>query len=165
MIHLSASAAQWFLPLVIPVALWVSWSDLALLKIPNRSVLALIAVYAVVGLAALPGDQYLWQWLHLPVVLTIGFAINLGGLMGAGDAKFAAAAAPFVAAGDLPTALYLLAGVTLIALACHRAVRSIPLLRSPVGHWRSWHGAEFPMGVSLGASLTLYLILAAFGDG
>ncbi len=43
--------ALWFLPFVLPIALWVAWSDMKFMKIPNKAVLALVAVFAVVGLA------------------------------------------------------------------------------------------------------------------
>jgi len=62
------------------------FSDLARMKIPNLAVYALVLSYAVLGLIALPFDQYLWHWLHLPVLLLIGIILNacaclLGGFM------------------------------------------------------------------------------------
>ena len=38
--------AAWFLPFVIPIAIWVAWSDMSSMKIPNKAVLALLAVLA-----------------------------------------------------------------------------------------------------------------------
>lgn len=40
-------AAMLFLPFVVPIALWVVWSDLSRMKIPNKAVMALIIVFAV----------------------------------------------------------------------------------------------------------------------
>lgn len=149
----------------MPIALWVAWSDMAFMKIPNRAVIALVLVYALVGPLALPAEAYLWQWVHLPVVLAVGFALNMARLIGAGDAKFAAAAAPFVAAGDGTAMLYLLATVTAVALACHRAVRATPRLRAPVGHWESWHRRDFPMGLALAGALVIYLAAGVAAGG
>ncbi len=49
-------------------------SDMKFMKIPNKAVLALMAVFAVVGLIALPLDVWAWRWAHfLVIVLVIGF--------------------------------------------------------------------------------------------
>lgn len=158
---ISASAALWFLPFATPIGLWVAWNDMAFMKIPNKAVTALIAVYAVIGLVALPLETYAWQWLHLLVVLAIGFVMNLAGLLGAGDAKFAAAMAPFVALGDIATILYLFSGVLLAAFACHRGIRAIPAIRGALPQWQSWERNDFPMGLALGGLLIIYLALGA----
>ncbi|WP_095588269.1 prepilin peptidase [Actibacterium ureilyticum] len=158
---LSASAALWFLPGVIPIALWVAWSDLSAMRIPNKTVYLLVAVYAVTGLIALPLETYLWHWVHLLVVLAVGFVLNIAGLVGGGDAKFAAAMAPFIALGDLGWFLVLFSVSMLSALACHRAARAVPALRNLVPHWESWTRKEFPMGLPLAASLVFYLALVA----
>ena len=55
MIHTSAATAFWFLPFALPIAVWVAWSDMKFMRIPNKAVLALTAVFLVVGLAALLG--------------------------------------------------------------------------------------------------------------
>lgn len=159
---LSASAALWFLPGVIPVALWVAWSDLSAMRIPNKSVYLLVAVYAVFGLLALPLQAYLWGWVHLPVVLSIGFVLNVTGLVGGGDAKFAAAMAPFIALADLGWYLFLFSVTMIAAFICHRLIRAIPPIRNIVPDWQSWTRKEFPMGFPLAGSLVFYLALAAF---
>ncbi|MFD0980225.1 prepilin peptidase [Tropicimonas aquimaris] len=161
-LEIPASAALWFLPFAIPVGLWAAWNDMAFMKIPNKSVMTLVGIYAVIGPLALPFDLYLWQWLHLVVVLIIGFVMNMGGLLGAGDAKFAAAMAPFVALGDVGTLCYLFAAVLLASFVCHRAARRIPAIRGAVPDWESWQRKkDFPMGLALGALLILYLALGA----
>ena len=159
---LSASAALWFLPGVIPIALWVAWSDMSAMRIPNKSVYLLVAVYAVLGLVALPFTTYLWGWVHLPVVLLIGFVLNMGGLVGGGDAKFAAAMAPFIALSDLGWYLFLFSAVAIAGFICHRGARAVPPIRNLVPDWESWTRKEFPMGLPLAGSLVFYLIQAAF---
>lgn len=164
-LSVSAATACWFLPFVVPVALWVAWSDMARMKIPNKAVLSLGAVFALVGLVALPLGEYAWRWAHLAVVLGIGFVLNMGGLVGAGDAKFAAVMAPFIALGDAVPFAYLLAATILAAFAIHRIARRIPALTARLAGWESWTRRDFPMGLALGPSLAFYLILGCvFGN-
>ena len=163
--HLSAYAALWFLPFVLPIALWVAFSDMKWMKIQNKAVLALAAVYLLVGFLALPMNLWLWGWLHLGVVLVIGFVFSLTGMIGAGDAKFTAAMAPFIALGDLSLFLPLLGAVALMALITHRIARRVPAVRRAAPDWESWQRREFPMGLALGPALLFYLIIAAVYGG
>jgi prepilin peptidase CpaA len=161
MLITSASAA-WFLPFVAPICFYVMYSDMRSMRIPNHAVLTLFAVFAVVGLIALPFEDYLWRYLHLIVVLVIGIALNAGGAMGAGDAKFAAAAAPFIPVSDLWFLLALFAANLLAAFIAHRLGRKTALFRL-APEWKSWtSGPKFPMGLALGGSLMFYLLLGAF---
>ena len=156
-----AAAALWLLVFATPVCLWVAWSDLRTMKIPNKAVFALVCVYLAVGLAVLPLPDYLWRLSHLAILLAAGIVANAAGLMGAGDAKFIAAAGPFVALGDASAVMLLFAGVLLAAFVTHRLARLSPLRRL-APDWASWHsGRRFPMGLALGPALALYLGLAA----
>ncbi|MDF0599804.1 prepilin peptidase [Psychromarinibacter sp. C21-152] len=158
---LPAAQAFWFLPFVLPIGLWVAWSDLKFMKIPNKAVYALTAVFVVVGLIAVPLADYPWRLLHLVVVLVVGFGLNVAGALGAGDAKFAAAMAPFIPLADARAFLMLLAAVLLAAFVTHRAARALPALRAHTGDWTSWRRNDFPMGLALGPALVFYLALAA----
>jgi prepilin peptidase CpaA len=160
-LEIPAAAALWFLPFALPLCIWVAWSDLRDMRIPNRAVLALAAVFVVVGPLTLPLSVFAWQMLHLVVVLLVGMGLNAAGLLGAGDAKFAAAAAPFVALGDVRFVIALFAANLLAAFITHRlAARSA--LRRLAPDWQSWtRHTEFPMGLSLGPTLAIYLVLGA----
>ncbi len=162
----SAAAALWFLPFVLPITIWVAWSDMARMKIPNVAVLALIAVFAVVGLIVVwTGiwglETWAWRWSHLVVVLVIGFLANMAGGMGAGDAKFAAAMAPFVARTDALVFVYLLAAVVLIGFTLHRLARASKWMRARTPDWESWTRKDFPMGLCLASALAIYLLAGA----
>lgn len=158
---MSSSAALWFLPLVVPLCIYVCFTDMARMKITNQAVMALFLIYALIGPLALSFDIYLWQYLHLVVVLVAGIALNAGGVMGAGDAKFAAAAAPFIHLGDFRLLMTLFAVTLLAAFITHRIGKHSPL-RQLAPNWVSWtSGSRFPMGLALGGTLALYLILAA----
>ena len=158
-------AAMLFLPFVVPIALWAIWSDLSRMKIPNKAVMALTIVFAVVGLFAFELDDYLWRWVHLAVVLVIGFIMNLGRMLGAGDAKFAAAMAPLVALPDAFLFLTLLAVMTVAGFILHRVARSIDSVRAATPNWESWQRRDYPMGLSLGTTLITYIVLAALSGG
>ncbi len=158
---ITASSAWWFLPLVLPLCFYVAFTDLAHMKITNQAVLALALVFVLLGPFAMPDlETYLWRLAQLAVMLGVGILLNAAGVMGAGDAKFIAAAAPFVAPGDLRLILALLAASLVAAVVTHRLVRLTPL-RKLAPHWASWdQGKKFPMGLALGMTLSLYLILA-----
>jgi len=159
MLALTADAAKWFLPFALPICIWVAWSDMKFMKIPNKAVLALLAVFVVVGFFAVPWPDYAWRFLHLIVILVIGFIMNMIGGIGAGDAKFAAVMAPFVVFADTGVFMLLLAMCIIAAFILHRLARATPAIRNMAPSWESWTNRKFPMGTALGASLVLYLAL------
>lgn len=154
-----------YLPLVLPICFYVAFTDLRDMRITNQAVIVLGGVFVVLGLLALPFDAYLWRLGQLVVVLVVGIMLNAAGAMGAGDAKFAAAAAPYIALGDLLTLVVILTANLLAAVATHRLAKHTALRRL-APHWRSWdRGWDFPMGLSLAGTLAIYLILGAlFGS-
>ncbi|MFZ3581346.1 hypothetical protein ACOI1H_04125 [Loktanella sp. DJP18] len=158
---LPASAAWLFLIVAVPVGLWVAYTDLSRMKITNAAVVTLFAGYVVLGYFALPWAGYLWGYVHLIVVLVIAIALNAVGAVGAGDAKFAAAAAPMIATGDIAPLLYLFCLCLLGGWAIHRIARMTPLRRM-APDWASWtSGRRFPMGLPLAMTLIAYLGLVA----
>ncbi|MEL7012656.1 MAG: prepilin peptidase [Pseudomonadota bacterium] len=162
---ITSFSAALFLPFVLPICLWVMWSDLNAMKIPNSAVLALAGVFVVVGLIAVPiWPDYPMRLAALGIMLVAGIIINSAGLMGAGDAKFIAAAAPFVAPGDVIPLIFIFTANLLAAFVTHRIAKYTPL-RAMAPHWESWErGKKFPMGFALGATLLIYLGAgAAFG--
>ena len=159
---LSAQAALWFLPFLVPLCLYVAYTDLARMRITNWTVLAMVAVFVVLGLFLFPLDEYLWQLAQLGIVLVVCMILNAVGAMGAGDAKFLAAAAPYVALGDVRLLMALFAAVLLAAYAAHRIAKFTGLHKlAPT--WDSWsqEAKKFPMGFALGPALALYLALAS----
>ncbi|EAR52322.1 hypothetical protein OG2516_07592 [Oceanicola granulosus HTCC2516] len=155
-------ATAWFLPFVLPICFYVAWTDLARMKITNVAVGALLVVFAVVGAMVLPLPDYLWRWAHFALVLVVALALYAGGLFGGGDAKFLAAAAPYVALADLSSMLILLSGFMLAAYAAHRLARASALRRLAPG-WESWtSGRRFPMGLPFGGALATYLVVTSF---
>lgn len=157
----AANPALWFLPFATLIGLWVAFSDMKTMRIPNKAVYALVAVFAVVGFLALPLEVWAWRWTHLVAVLAIGFVLNMTGMIGAGDAKFAAAMAPFIPRAEIGQFLLLFSVVVIVSFVLHRIVRAIPAVRAAAPGWKSWEERDFPMGLALGAGLIVYLALRA----
>ena len=156
-LEISAQSALWFLPLVLPVCIWVAWSDLRRMKIPNTAVLTLIGIFVVIGLIALPMSDYAWRFSHLAVMLAFGMVANAIGAIGAGDAKFMAAAAPFVPLGDAGSIALIFSVTLVVAYVTHRLAKASPLRRL-APDWTSWtSGNKFPMGYALGGTMVIYL--------
>jgi len=158
---ISAQAATWFLPFVLPICLYVCFTDLSQMRITNQAVIALALVFLVVGLFTLPLPVYGRHILTMVAVLIVGFLLSAAGAVGAGDSKFAAAAAPFIAVGDLRLLLAIFAANLLAAFVTHRLVKNTALRRI-APDWKSWDaGWKFPMGMALSTTLAIYLILGA----
>jgi prepilin peptidase CpaA len=150
-----------YAPFVLPICFYVAFTDLREMRITNQAVVVLGGLFLILGLIALPLPDYLWRLAQMALVLVVGIVLNATGAVGAGDAKFAAAAAPYVALGDLRLLVVILMANLLAAVATHRLARHTPLRRL-APHWESWSkGWEFPMGLSLGGTLAIYLILGA----
>lgn len=160
--QIPAVQALVFLPFVLPICFYVAFTDLREMRITNQAVIALVVIYTVLGPFLMPLPDYGWGFVRLIVALLIGILLNAGGAMGAGDAKFIAAAAPYIHTGDVSVLIKLLAAVLLAAVATHRLAKHTPLKRL-APHWTSWSKQrDFPMGLALGGTLALYLILGAF---
>lgn len=160
MTALPASAALVFLPFATAIGIWVAWSDMKAMKIPNKAVMALGLSFLVLGLLVLPLKVYGLALALGLVVLVAGFVATAAGLIGAGDAKFAAAMAPFFIGADLRFALGLFAACLLAAFFSHRLLRLVPAFRSATADWASWTHAKFPMGLALAGTLIFYLLAA-----
>lgn len=157
---LTSYAALWFAPFVLPLCFYVAWTDMSRMRITNQSVIYLLLVYVVIGPLALPLELYLWGFVHFIVVLLVGMALNMGGAVGAGDVKFAAAAAPIIQLGDMRFLMALFAANLLAAFVGHR-IGKHTALRHMAPDWVSWQsGSRFPMGLALGGTLALYLGLS-----
>lgn len=159
-----AAAAPYFLPFVLPLCVWVMWSDLARMKIPNTAVLALAGVFLAIGPFVLPFEDYLGHVVAGVVMFFVGWALNAMRVMGAGDGKFLAAAAPYVPLEPrftLPLVM-LFTLVLLVTFGLHRLLRAIPKGRAFAPGWASWTAKKFPMGLPLALTLAIMMTRFAF---
>ena len=143
---------------LFPVALCTTIAtDLARRVIPNLVVVALVAGFAL--LAVLHGVPDLKLRLYLgAAVLGAGFLLFAADVVGAGDAKLAAAVVPWLDPGQVPAFLLLcgLMGAGLVAATVwrHRLTGLRPLSALP----------SLPYGVALaGAALLLFPSSALMG--
>lgn len=164
-LQMPQSVALWLFLVSLPACLWSAWSDLSAMKIRNNAVLLLAGVFVIAAPFLMPLQQVGWQLLQLVVVLLVGMVMNGAGLIGAGDAKFTAAAAPYVMLSDWKLVVMLFATVTLAAVVSHRLAGVTPL-RKLAPEWESWtRKGDFPMGLPLGITLSLYLLIGAVYGG
>lgn len=150
----------------LPVCAWAGYTDLSRMRIPNNAVLALAGVFAALGLACLPLEgwtlaDWAWRWPQLLAVLAVGMILNAVWLLGAGDAKLAAAAALFIPMADWQPFLSIFLASLLACWFLHR-LAMVTVGRRLAPDWVSWtSGKRFPMGVAFGTALIAYLATAA----
>ena len=162
MAHITLTQSLVFLPFVVVIGLYVAWRDLSSMKIPNIAVYALAGTFIILGPFVMPLETYGLRIVQGVVMLILGMLLNAGGAMGAGDSKFLAAAAPFVAFQDLMLILVILSGCLLCGFVAHRVARMSPI-RAMTPNWESWTtGKRFPMGFPLAAALIYYLAMPLF---
>lgn len=149
----------WFLPLTLPVALYVAWSDMARMRIPNAASWAMAATWAVSPLI-LPWEYVVWGLALMGAVLAVGFLLNAVGAVGGGDAKFAAGMAAQFTGADLRVVFALWAACLIGAFVAHRLLRAIPAVRAALPGWKSWTHAKFPMGLALAGTVIFHPLLA-----
>ena len=155
---LTAFGALALLPFVLAIGIWVSWSDMRFMKIPNKAVIALLLVWLIIGIFVVPLKIWAWGWALAAIVLVAGFVANAAGLVGAGDAKFAAAMAPIFVNANIKLVLVLFASCLLGAFAAHRLARMVPAFRGATQDWASWTHKDFPMGLALSGTLIFYIL-------
>lgn len=159
--HITSAQALWFLPFVTPICLWITWSDLSSMRIPNWTVDTLLVIFLVVGLFVIPTwSEYGWRVASFAIVFILGFVANAAGLMGGGDSKFMASAAPFVVPADVPLLCIIFCANLLACYCTHRLAKYTPL-RALAPEWVSWSAKrkKFPMGFALSSTLVIYLAL------
>lgn len=157
---LTSTAALALLPFACAIAIWVSWSDMKFMKIPNQASYAILLVWLVVGIFVVPFQTWAWGWALGFAVLVFTFILNAAGAIGAGDAKFAAAMAPMFIYADIRLLCGIYAACSLGALGAHRLLKHVPPFRAATPDWKSWTHTGFPFGTALSGTLIFYLLAA-----
>ena len=162
---LTASQALALGLLTLPVCLWVIWTDLVEMKIRNVSVLALLGIYVVAGPFLFSPVAWLWGFAGFGVVLVIAFLLSTFTGLGAGDAKFAAAMAPFIPLADAMEVALLFVFWSFLLVSLMFVARLVPPLRTAAPGW-IWFAEDqkrhIPFGLGLAPTLSSYLFAAAF---
>ena len=150
----------------LPIAIWAAFSDLKRMKIPNASVLAMAAIWPLLGWYLVPLTAWFWGFALMAIVFGAGFLLYLTGTFGAGDAKFAAAMAGIFVGGDIGEILLIVFVCMVGALLLHRILRSLPFVRNATPDWESWTRRRyFPFGLALSSILVFYLLAAIWPQG
>jgi prepilin peptidase CpaA len=159
---ITSTGALILLAPILPIAIWAAGSDMKRMKIPNKAVLALAAVWPLLGwLAVTTWTAWFWGFALMAIVLVVGYLVYTTGTFGAGDAKFAAAMAPVFVGADIGLLLMMIFVCIIAALLLHRIAGNIPAIRNLTPDWESWTQRRyFPFGLALSGILVLYLVAA-----
>lgn len=154
----------WFLILTLPFCVWAAVWDLRFMRIPNMCTDLMAATFLVAGLVLIPDWADYGLRIALGIgVLSLGILCNALGLLGAGDAKFMAAAAPFVGFADGWMLLVTYTAALLVAVVAHRGARALGAARL-APDWVSWtSGKRFPMGLVFGLTLPAFFAAQTWG--
>ncbi len=156
---LEPSDALILLILALPIAIWAAANDLKSMKIPNKAVLAMAAIWPLVGWYLVPFDAWIWGFALMGIVLVLGYIAYATGTFGAGDAKYAASMAGMFVGADYGLVMLLIAGCLIGALVTHRIMRGIPAVRRMTPDWLSWEQRRyFPLGFAISGILVFYLV-------
>lgn len=151
---------------VLPIAIWAAVSDLKRMKIPNAAVIAMAAIWPLIGWYLVGMTAWLWGFALMAIVLVLGFLMYLTGTFGAGDAKYAAAMAGMFVGGNIGAILLIIFVCMIGALIVHRVLRSLPVVRNATPDWVSWTRRRyFPFGMALSCIVIFYLLAAIWPQG
>ena len=150
------------IPAVV-IGIYVAWSDMKYMRIPNISCLILFVSFLILGFLIFDLSEYGFRILQGFVFLAIGFVATSIGAVGGGDSKYAAALAPFVAFSDIPFFIVILAVMSFLSVGLHKIAGVTPGIKTHVQDWVSWkRRGVFPFGLTLSASIIAYLVIVNF---
>lgn len=151
---------------VLPIAIWAAVSDLKRMKIPNAAVIAMAAIWPLIGWYVVPWESWLWGFAIMAVVFVAGFLLYLTGTFGAGDAKYSAAMSGIFVGGHIGEILLIIFVSMIGSLILHRILRSMSFVRSRTPDWESWTRKRFfPFGLALSCIVVFYLLAAIWPQG
>ncbi|WP_374642315.1 hypothetical protein [Tabrizicola sp.] len=147
---------------VLPIAIWAALSDLKRLKIPNKAVMAMAAVWPLLGWLAVPTwTAWFWGFAFLGIGILIAYLAFALFRFPGGDGKFAAAISPVFVGAPIGEVLILIALSMLGATLAVQLVRLIPAVSRASDEWVGFrHWRIMPFGVALSAMVVIYLVAA-----
>ena len=158
--NLSTTEIYTFLPILTILGLWIAWNDLKTMLITNKTFLATVAIFAIIGPFVMPLDTYLWRLAISGAILVVTFTLFALGAFGGGDAKIFPALGLFVAYKDWIDFLIILVAAMIGAVLLVIILRMTPLQKY-TPEWKTWNAGRFiPMGLALGSSIIIYYVLA-----
>ena len=150
-----APIAVW---LVAAIALWAALVDFVSMRIPNGVHVALLGVFALCVAPALPIGDIATRLAVAAGLFAAGFGLYTANVMGAGDVKYLAAAAPLVPPDPAVLLFWLLlvtmAGLPVLVL--HRLAGLVPSARRFASFAETGY---FPYGPAISIGLVTILVL------
>ncbi|MEH6359944.1 MAG: prepilin peptidase, partial [Amylibacter sp.] len=113
----------------IPISIWVAWSDMKFMRIPNVACYALFISFLLMGPLIFDMHEYGIRILQGIVMLIAGFFATSIGLIGGGDAKFTAAMVPFIALAHVIPFVFIVGIMSFVSIALHKLIGITPGLK------------------------------------
>ncbi len=139
---------------------WAAISDIRVRKIPNWTVLCILALFAPWATLS-TGEWVLWALAAGAIALAVSVALYLTGVVGAGDSKLFAAAALFVGMGGLSRlAVYtaLVGGVIALISFASRPRRAMVMVTMR-GKGDFGRGIPYGVAIALAAAAIVWVAL------
>lgn len=154
---------------VIPMLIYVMYSDLKDMRIPNMASLVIFAAFVPLGLWGLPIETFGWRVLHGAIAFFVAFGLFsvAPGVVGGGDLKLIVALVPYVP-GDLLIVLaelwVVMSVVTLLLFVALRAgLRGRTQLAAIERSSETFLKLPFPYAWTIAGSFIAFLALGAAG--
>ncbi len=161
---ITSSGALILLVPALPIAIWATLNDLKKLKIPNKAVLAMAAIWPLLGWLAVPTwTAWFWGLGFMAIGIALAYlAFALFNFPG-GDGKYAAAISPFFVGADISYVLMLVLICMMGATLAFQVIRVLPGIRSVTTGWEGFkHWRIVPFGLALSAMAIYYLVAASW---
>lgn len=151
---------------VIPALVYVVWTDLKTMRIPNVACLVIFLAFLPTGLAGLDIETFGWRLAHTAIAFFLGYAIFslTSGAIGGGDLKLGIALVPYVPGVYLPllAQLYIVMSVLtlLVFLGLRAGLRGRTQLAAIEASSTSFMKLPFPFALVLSSTFIAYFVTA-----
>lgn len=149
---------------LVPLLIYVMWSDAKAMRIPNICCLLAFLIFIPTGLWGLPLETFLWRIGHAVIAygLAYGLWVIAKAKVGGGDLKLIIAMTPYVPGAYLGVLLMLWAGLTLGMLGIFFALRW-SLAGRDYGFAALGQQRYFPAGLSISGAFLVMMVLQLTG--
>lgn len=161
---ITQTGALILLVLMLPIAIWATFNDLKRLKIPNKAVLAMAAIWPLAGWMAVPTwTAWAWGFAFMAIGIALGYVAHALVNFPGGDSKYAAAISPVFVGADIVEVITLVLACMLGATVLFQIVRILPGIDRVTAGWEGFkHWRIVPFGLALSAMVIYYLVAASW---
>lgn len=152
-----------FVPLMLlsPLLLYVGYSDLRYMKIPN-----VLSIIAIVGFAAsllfFPAEDLMMRVVAASCVFALGFLGFCFRMLGGGDVKILSVLILFVPVSSLSIFMYAFSAALILGVAAVVTLRARPI--HAIKDWQTSRASgKLPMGISIAAAGIVHPYLVLLG--